>query len=162
MVHLLEPFRCRVLGNDVEDRHAWCEAAEVLPATKADDLDATADVVTLHVPLTADTHHLIDAAALARFRTDAVLINASRGPVVDRAPSATRSSPVGSVARRSTCGRSEPATDAALLALPNVIGTPHIGGRVEEAVVAMGRAAIGHLVDHFEAAREVREERVPA
>jgi phosphoglycerate dehydrogenase-like enzyme len=158
---LLEPFRCRILGNDIEDRRAWCEAAEVEAATKA-DIYATADVVTLHVPLTPETHHLIDAAALARFRTDAVLVNASRGPVVDL--SALRDALVAGRLRGAALDvwEEEPAADAALLALPNVIGTPHIGGSAEEAVVAMGRAAIGHLVDHFEAAGAVEEERVPA
>ena len=50
-----------------------------------DELLAVADVVSLHVPLLPETRHLIDAAALARMRPSAVLVNTCRGPVVDEA-----------------------------------------------------------------------------
>ena len=46
---------------------------------------ATADVVTLHTPLTPETRHLIDSAALRQMRSDAYLVNTSRGPIVDEA-----------------------------------------------------------------------------
>ena len=149
---LLAPFGCRLLGNDVEDRRAWCASAGVAPASK-DELYAAADVVTLHVPLTADTRHLIDARALASFRPGAVLINTSRGAVVDQAAlrDALAAGRLGGAAL--DVWEAEPAADPALLALPNVVGTPHIGGAAVEAVLAMGRTAIGHLVEHFDAER---------
>ncbi len=50
-----------------------------------DELLATSDVVSLHVPLTPETHHLIDQRALARMKRSAYLVNTSRGPVVDEA-----------------------------------------------------------------------------
>ena len=149
---LLAPFGCRLLGNDVEDRRTWCASAGVTPVGK-DELYATADVVTLHVPLTTETRHLIDGRALAAFRPGATLINTSRGAVVDQAAlrEALATGRLGGAAL--DVWEAEPAADPALLALPNVIGTPHIGGAAVEAVLAMGRTAIGHLVEHFDAGR---------
>jgi D-3-phosphoglycerate dehydrogenase len=149
---LLAPFGCRLLGNDVEDRRAWCATAGVAPSTK-DEIYAAADVVTMHVPLTRETRHLIDARALAAFRPGAMLINTSRGAVVDQAAlrDALVAGRLGGAAL--DVWEAEPAADPALLALPNVMGTPHIGGAAVEAVLAMGRTAIGHLVEHFDAER---------
>ena len=156
---LLAPFGCRLLGNDVADRVAWCAAAGVEPVSK-DALYAEADVVTVHVPLTRDTERMIDTRVLARLRRDAVLVNTSRGGVVDQA--AHHAALVDGRLRGAALDvwADEPAADPALLALPNVIGTPHIGGSTDEAVLAMGRAAIAHLVRHLGAGETSPEERV--
>src|SRR6185436_7531340 len=78
VVRLLRPFRCRVLGNDVADRRAWC-AAEGVAVVDKETIWSSADVITLHVPLTPETRHLVDARVLARLRPGAVLVNTSRG-----------------------------------------------------------------------------------
>lgn len=62
------------------------EAGAILPGRRIDELGellATSDIVSLHCPLTAETRGLIDAAALARIKTGAILVNTSRGAVVD-------------------------------------------------------------------------------
>ena len=91
------------------------------------DLLAEADFVSLHVPLTEETHHLIDASALARMKPTAVLINTSRGPVVDsdalyEALSAGR---IAYAALDVTDPEPLPAGHK-LLSLPNCLVVPHI------------------------------------
>ncbi|GAB2996882.1 glyoxylate reductase [Mycobacterium bourgelatii] len=91
------------------------------------DLLAESDVVSLHLPLTADTHHLLDANALARMKSSAVLVNTSRGAIVDENAlvDALR------VGRLAAAGLDvfevEPVTpDNRLLDLDNVVLTPHV------------------------------------
>ncbi len=97
-----------------------------------DELLATAHFVCLHMPLTPATHHLIDAAALARMRPEAVLVNVARGPVVDEAAlvEALRSG------RLRAAGfdvyEHEPRLSPGLAALPNVVLLPHLGSATQE------------------------------
>ncbi len=92
-----------------------------------DELLAGSDFVTLHVPLTPATRHLIDARALARMRPTAVLINTSRGAVVDTEAlyRALRDGQIACAALDVTDPEPLPA-DSPLLTLPNCIVTPHI------------------------------------
>src|SRR5690348_17101846 len=74
-------FRCKVLAYDPV-RRPECEALG-LNYVALDDLLERSDIVTLHCPLDNATRHLIDASALARMKTGAILVNTSRGAVVD-------------------------------------------------------------------------------
>lgn len=150
LVRLLKPFKCRVLANDIADLSAFCAAHDVELVEK-DVLYASSDAVTLHVPLTADTRGLIDAAALRRFKPGSFLVNTSRGEVVDRLAlkHALVEGPLGGAAL--DVFDVEPPTDEEFLALPNLMATPHIGGNAREAVLAMGRSAISHLERYFDA-----------
>ena len=92
------------------------------------------DVVTVHVPLDHDTRHLIDAEAIELMKPDAVLLNASRGPVVDEEAliAALRAHRIAGAAL--DVYQVEPlAPDSPLRALDNVFLTPHVGGATEEA-----------------------------
>ncbi len=148
LARLLAPFGCTLLVNDVRDVRADCAAHGWIDATK-DRIWAEADVVSLHVPLTPATRHLVDAAALERMRRDAYLINTSRGAVVDEQAllAALRSGHIAGAAL--DVFAVEPPTDRALLELGNVLPTPHIGGASREAMLAMGRSAIHHLAEFF-------------
>lgn len=100
-----------------------------------DVLLARADVVSLHVPLTAGTRHLIDAGALARMKPDAVLINAARGGVVHEPAlaDALRARRLGGAAL--DVFETEPLSAAAagpFAGCPNLILTPHIAGVTTE------------------------------
>jgi glyoxylate reductase len=106
-----------------------------------DDLLAASDVVSLHAPLTRETHHLIDAAALAKMKRGAFLINTARGKLVDEAALCD------ALERGHLRGagldvyEDEPRVSSRLLALPNVVALPHIGSATEETRSAMARIA---------------------
>lgn len=123
-------------------------------ARQIDDLGgllADADVVSMHVPATAATANMINADALSRMKDSAVLINASRGNVVD----------IGALAARIRAGKllgaaidvfpEEPKSNnepflSELRGLPNVILTPHIGGSTQEAQENIGREVAEKLI----------------
>ena len=103
---------------------------------------ASSDVVSLHTPLTPQTRHLIDGAALATLRPGAILINAARGGVVDESAviEALRNRRLGGAAL--DVFESEPLTAAAGAAwrdLPNLVLTPHIAGVTEESNVRVSQ-----------------------
>ena len=103
-----------------------------------DDLLAEADVVSLHVPLTHGTRHLVGARELALMRKDAVLVNVSRGPVVDEAAlvEALREGRIAGAAL--DVYEHEPEVSAGLLDLENVVLSPHLGSSTHAARGAMG------------------------
>jgi len=109
------------------------------------ELLAEADVVSLHCPLTPETHHLIDAAALARMRPTAVLVNTARGPVVDEAAlvEALRAGTIAGAAL--DVFEREPEVTEALLAMENVVLTPHLGSATRRTREAMGLLAVSAL-----------------
>lgn len=153
LTRLLKPFCCRILVNDIRD---VTEAAQELGAELAekDDLIAQSDVVTLHTPRTAMTHHMINAAALRMMKSEAVLINTARGGLIDEAAllQALLDGTIGAAA----CDvfENEPPVDHSLFSLRNFTATTHIGGSSSEAVLAMGRAAIDGLSSAVEAFEE--------
>ena len=116
--------------------------AEAMPL---DRLLATSDVVSLHCPLTAETRHLIDQAALARMKRTAYLINTSRGPVVDEKGLAW------ALRTRLIAGagldvfEEEPRVDPELLTLENVMLVPHLGSGTIETRTAMADLAVRNV-----------------
>jgi phosphoglycerate dehydrogenase-like enzyme len=141
---LLKAFGCRVLAHDIKAFPDFYAETGV-EAVDLDTLLTTADVVTLHLPFDASTRNILSAQRLALMRPDAILINAARGGLVDEA--ALKDMLV--AGKLAGAGfdvfATEPPADAALIALPNFLCTPHVGGSAEEAVLAMGRAAIAGL-----------------
>ena len=144
LVRLLAPFGCRVLVHDLRYDESFCAETGAEP-TGLDELLAMADVVSLHLPLTAATKHLIDTQRLARMKPDAVLINTARGGIVDEAALAEALREGRLAAAAFDVFSPEPPVDRQLIDLPNFIATGHIGGSSAEAVLAMGRAAIEGL-----------------
>ena len=105
-----------------------------------------ADFVSLHVPLTSDTRHLIDAAALARMKRTAILVNTSRGPIVDEAALVRALRARRIAAAGLDVFEGEPAVPAALRRLPNVVMTPHVGSATTATRTAMALLAVRNLV----------------
>jgi glyoxylate reductase len=121
-----------------------------------DELLGTVNVVSLHVPLSEATRHLIDERALALMKPTAFLVNTSRGPIVDEAALA-RALAAGQIAGAALdVYEREPQVNQELLALENVVLTPHLGSATLETREAMGMLCV-------EALRAVLlEGRVPA
>jgi glyoxylate reductase len=110
-----------------------------------DELLASADVVSLHIPLYAETHHLIDERALGLMKPTAVLVNTSRGPIVDEAALA-RALADGRIAGAALdVFEREPEVTTELLALENVVLTPHLGSATLETREAMGMLCVRGL-----------------
>lgn len=107
-----------------------------------EDLLATADVVSLHAPLTAETRHVVNADALKKMKTSAVLINTSRGPLVDEAAL------VEALQTRTIAGAGldvfehEPAVHPGLVDRDDVVLLPHLGSATVQARTAMAQLAL--------------------
>jgi glyoxylate reductase len=106
-----------------------------------DRLLADADVVSLHVPLTDETHHLVGAPELARMKPTAVLVNTARGPVVDELAlaEALESGTIGGAGL--DVFEHEPEVHPRLLAAPRAVLLPHIGSASRDTRTRMARLA---------------------
>jgi D-3-phosphoglycerate dehydrogenase len=144
---LLKAFDCRVLAHDIRDYADFYRTHGVVPVG-LEELLRCSDVVSLHLPLDDSTRGMLSAERLALLRPDAVLINAARGGLVDEAALKAMLKDGRLAAAAFDVFAIEPPADAELLALPNFLATPHIGGSAEEAILAMGRAAIAGLDDN--------------
>ena len=148
VVGLLKPFECRVWIRDILDRSEFCKVTGALEKSLEEVLGG-ADIISLHVPSTEETRYMINATTLSRMRPTAFLVNTSRGDVVDQ--SALKDA----LMKETIAGAAldvfdqEPPEDAELLACPQLMVTPHIGGNAVEAVEAMARAAFQHMKEYF-------------
>ena len=111
-----------------------------------DELLVTSDVISLHVPLTDTTRHLMDRRRLARMKRSAFLVNASRGPVVDEAAL------VWALDQRLISGAAldvyehEPEIHPDLISFDNVVLSPHLGTATRETRLAMAELAVSNVV----------------
>jgi glyoxylate reductase len=143
--------RARAFGMEiayVSRNPAPAEAVAALGAERLplDRLLARADVVSLHCPLTPETHHLIGEAQLASMKESAVLVNAARGPVVDERALA-RALAAGEIAAAGLdVYEREPRVEPALLALENVVLSPHLGSATVETRAAMAELAARNAI----------------
>ncbi len=116
-------------------------------AMELDELLEQADFVSLHVPLTDDTRHLIDAGALARMKPTAHLVNTGRGPLVDQdaLAAALHAGTIGGAALDVTDPEPLPA-DHPLLEAPNLIVVPHVGSATHATRERMAAMAVDNLI----------------
>jgi len=140
----LQGFRVRLLYHN---RRPNPRARELGAAyVTLDELLETSDFVTLHCPYTPETHHLIDAGALAKMKPTAILINTARGGVVDQDAlvEALRSGQIWAAGLDVFTPEPLP-PDHPLLALPNVTALPHIGSASIATRINMAQMAVDNL-----------------
>jgi glyoxylate reductase len=126
VAHRAKGFNMRILYYDPQPLPR--EAEEQLGATRVDlnRLIAESDFISVHVPLTNETHHLFSTAQFSAMKRNAILVNTSRGPVVDEAAL------VEALTAKKLAGAGldvyerEPAVHPGLLPMPNVVLAPHI------------------------------------
>jgi len=135
------------IGREVARLGAAFGATAIF-AGKSDPIEpllAAADVVTLHCPLTPQTRHLIEADALARMKPTAVLVNTARGGIVDEAALVAALNSGGIAGAALDVHEYEPRIAERLLAMENVVLTPHLGSATRATREAMGMLAVDAL-----------------
>ena len=148
--------RARALGMEVAAFDPFVPEGDPIWRTAGrldlDALLATADVVSLHVPLTPGTRHLIDAPRIAAMKPGAILVNAARGGVVDEAAvaAALRAGHLGGAAL--DVFETEPLTAEAagiFAGVPNLILTPHIAGVTVESNTRVSDLIADRVLAHL-------------
>ena len=140
-------FSMRVLYHDVQRATPEDEAGLGATFVPLETLLVESDFVTLHVNLTAETRHLVDGRALGRMKPTAVLVNTSRGPVVDQQAlfEALRDGTIFAAGLDVTDPEPMPADDP-LLSLPNCIVVPHIASATHVTRGKMARIAAENIL----------------
>lgn len=130
-------FDMEIIYSDVEPNRAIEEETGARFVSK-DELLTRSDFLTLHVPLLPETRHYIGADELARMKSTAILINASRGPVIDEKAlvEALRENRIWGAAL--DVFEDEPALAPGLIDLPNLVIVPHIASATEGTRLQMG------------------------
>jgi D-3-phosphoglycerate dehydrogenase len=144
LVKLLKPFDCKILAHDIRNFKEFYKKNKV-KSVGIEELIKKSDVVTLHLPLNESTKNFMNEERLQMLKSNAILINLARGGLIDEDVLKKM------VLEKRIAGAAldvfeiEPPIDKELLTMDNVLITPHIGGSTEEAILAMGVAAIDGL-----------------
>lgn len=144
LIQLLKNWDCKILAYDIAPDEELNSGGYV-HYVSLETLLETSDVVSLHLPLNSSTKNILSAEKLNLLQKNSVLINTSRGGLVDELALKDL------LIRGELAGAAfdvfeyEPAQDDELLLLPNFLATPHIGGSTIESIRAMGLAAIEGL-----------------
>lgn len=144
LIKLLKPFNCKILAHDILNFKEFYEKNKV-KSVGIEELIKKSDVVTLHLPLDDSTKNIMNEERLQMLKSSAVLINLARGGLIDEAVLKKMLLENRIAGAALDVFEIEPPTDKELLTMDNVLITPHIGGSTEEAILAMGVAAIDGL-----------------
>ena len=141
-----------LLGYDVIEVPQETLASLGCRMVDLDTLFASSDFITLHVPLTAETRHMVDPRRISLMKSSSVVINTSRGEVIDEVAlaKALRTGEIGGAAL--DVFENEP-PGAEIVAAPNLVTTPHIGGQTRDAQRA-AVTIVGAKINQFFAGRQ--------
>lgn len=143
--------RARAFGMDVvyHNRHRLAPSVENMCGARYEpDLErlfAEADIISLHCPSSAETHHLVNAARLATMKPSACLINTARGDLIDEEALIAALQEGRIAGAGMDVFAQEPAVDPRLIALPRVITLPHIGSATVEGRSHAGEKVIANI-----------------
>jgi glyoxylate reductase len=143
-------FDMKVIYHDVYRPPPEVEQGLGAEYRELDDLLAEADFVSLHTNLSPETYHLINAERLKRMKPTAVVVNSSRGPVIDEAALAEALRTGEIFAAGLDVFEKEPDVHPELLKLDNVVVIPHLGSATVETRIAMGLLAADNLIAALE------------
>jgi glyoxylate reductase len=146
-------FGMTVLYHDVYRPAPELERELGVEYRELEDLLAEADFVSLHVNLSPETHHLINRERLERMKPTAVVVNTSRGPVIDEAALATALREGEIFAAGLDVFEHEPEVHPDLLELENAVIIPHLGSATVDTRLAMGMLAVDNLFAALEGRR---------
>ncbi len=148
VIRLLKPFGCEIWVNDIIDQKEYYESVGAIEKTK-EEIYCHCNIITVHTPYNDGTHHMINKENIDMMDSSTVIINSARGGIINEQDlkEALLSGKIHAAAIDAY--EEEPPTDTSLIQIPNLITTPHIGGNAKEAVLAMGRSAIGHLKRYY-------------
>ncbi len=152
LIGLLKNFNCAILVNDIVDQSKYYLRNGCRFATKS-EIFKKADIVTVHTPLTDKTIGLVGPKELRSMKKNSFLINTARGKIVDLKALKTALVEGWISGAGLDVYDEEPFSDLELLALPNLVCTPHIAGNSLEAVRAMGLSSIEHLIKYYKGQR---------
>jgi glyoxylate reductase len=148
--HLGKGFDMTVLYYDVKRNETLEKEYSAIFCATPEEIYQKADVVSLHVPLLPSTHHMINEKTLKMMKPSAILINTSRGPVVDEQALVT------ALQNKTIAGAGidvyefEPKLAKGLAKLDNVVLTPHIASARQSARDEMSVLAAQNIIDVFE------------
>lgn len=142
-------FGMTVCAYDPYINAAYCEENEIENVSFEEGIQK-ADVISLHLPLMDSTKHLIDGDAIAEMKDGVVIINTSRGGIIDEdaACEALKSGKIGGLGLDAF--EQEPPKDSPLFAFDNVVATPHTGAHTAEATNNMAALSVQNLIDVLE------------
>ncbi|MDX9851045.1 MAG: hydroxyacid dehydrogenase [Anaerolineaceae bacterium] len=147
VIELLKPFKPNVL---LFDPFVTAEEAQKLGATKVEleELLSQSDVVSIHAPANAQTHHMLNAAGLALMKDNALLINTARGTLIDEQALIGELQKGRFFAFLDVTDPEPPAADSPLRTLDNVVVVPHIAGCIDNCTM-LGELAVEEIRRFF-------------
>ena len=142
-------FEMNVAAYDPYINEAYCKEHKIQVCT-FDELLEISDIISLHLPLLDTTRHLIGKDAFSKMKPNAILVNTSRGGIIDEdaACEALKSGHLGGLGLDAF--EVEPPRNTSLFEFPNVVATPHTGAHTKEATSQMAAASVRNLIDVLE------------
>ena len=138
-------FDMKVMAYDPYLNESYCQEQEIVPAD-LNKIFEQSDVITLHLPLNKETTHLIGCEAIEKMKEGVILINASRGGILDEEAvyRGLKSGKIGGLGLDAF--ENEPPKNSPLFEFSNVVVTPHTGAHTIEATNLMADMAVGNLI----------------
>lgn len=153
--HFKRGFDTNIVYFDIKQNETIERECGAIRVQNIDELLDRSDVVSLHVPLLPSTHHMVNEQFIKKMRKDAVLINTSRGPVIDEKILVRALKEKWIAGAALDVFEFEPKLVKGLIKLENVVLTPHIASASEYARQEMGRVAAQNVIDVFEGRQPV-------